>query len=103
MHVGNESHEPLFIHSFHGTATATATTSLSYLLFFFRFPVEPLSKFVLCFSEKLIISSLEKKEEIVQKALMVSGTRCPFVSVFGCEVVRGAAAPMGPMTYAVFI
>ena len=34
---------------------------------------------------------------------MVSGTRCPFVSVCGCEVVRRAAAPKGPMTYAVFI
>ena len=34
---------------------------------------------------------------------MVSGTRCPYVSVCGCEVVKGAAAPKGPMTYAVFI
>ena len=34
---------------------------------------------------------------------MVSGTRCPYVNVCGCEVVRGAAAPKGPMTYAVFI
>ena len=34
---------------------------------------------------------------------MVSGTRCPYVSLCGCEVVRGAAAPKGPMTYAVFI
>ena len=34
---------------------------------------------------------------------MVSGTRCPYVILFGCEVVRGAAAPKGPMTYAVFI
>ena len=34
---------------------------------------------------------------------MVSGTRCPYVSVCGCEVVRGAAAPKGPMTYAVVI
>ena len=34
---------------------------------------------------------------------MVSGTRCPYVSECGCEVVRGAAAPKGPMTYAVFI
>ena len=34
---------------------------------------------------------------------MVSGTRCPFVSVYGCEVVRRAAAPKGPMTYAVSI
>ena len=25
------------------------------------------------------------------------------MSVCGCEVVRGAAAPKGPMTYAVFI
>ena len=33
---------------------------------------------------------------------MVSGTRCPYVSVCWCEVVRGAAAPKGPMTYAVF-
>ena len=32
---------------------------------------------------------------------MVSGTRCPYVSVCGCEVVRGAAAPKEPMTYAV--
>ena len=32
---------------------------------------------------------------------MVSGTRCPYVSVCGCEVVRGAAAPKGLMTYAV--
>ena len=34
---------------------------------------------------------------------MVSGTRCPYVTVCGCEVVRGAAAQKGPMTYAVFI
>ena len=34
---------------------------------------------------------------------MVSGTRCPYVSVYGCEVVRGAAAPNWPMTYAVVI
>ena len=26
---------------------------------------------------------------------MVSGTRCPYVSVCGCEVVRGAAGPEG--------
>ena len=25
------------------------------------------------------------------------------MSVYGCEVVRGAAAPKGPMTYAVFM
>ena len=25
---------------------------------------------------------------------MVSGTRCPYVSVCGCEMVSGAAAPM---------
>ena len=31
---------------------------------------------------------------------MVSGTRCPYVSVCGGKVVRGAAAPKGPMTYA---
>ena len=31
---------------------------------------------------------------------MVSGTRCPYMSVCECEVVRGAAAPKGPMTYA---
>ena len=34
---------------------------------------------------------------------MVSGTPCPYVDVCGCEVVRGAAARMGLMTYAVFI
>ena len=34
---------------------------------------------------------------------MVSGTRCPYVSVWWCEVVRGAVAPREPMTYAVFI
>ena len=34
---------------------------------------------------------------------MVSSTNCPYVSVCGCEVVRGAAAPKGPMTYAVFV
>ena len=34
---------------------------------------------------------------------MVSGSRCPYVNVSGCEVVRGAAAPKGQMTYAVFI
>ena len=33
---------------------------------------------------------------------MVSGTRCPYVSVCGYEVVSGAAAPNGPMTYADF-
>ena len=31
---------------------------------------------------------------------MVSGTRCPYVSVYGYKVVRGAAAPKGSMTYA---
>ena len=31
---------------------------------------------------------------------MVSSTRCPYVSVCGWVVVRGAAAPKGPMTYA---
>ena len=31
---------------------------------------------------------------------MVSGTQCPYVSSCGCEVVRGAAAPKGQMTYA---
>ena len=31
---------------------------------------------------------------------MVSGTRCPYVSICGCVMVRGAAAPKGPMTYA---
>ena len=34
---------------------------------------------------------------------MVSGTRCPYVSSCGCEVVKRAAAPKGLMTYAVFI
>ena len=34
---------------------------------------------------------------------MVSGTCCPYVSVCGYEVVSGAAAPKGPMTYADFI
>ena len=34
---------------------------------------------------------------------MVSGTRCPYVSVCGCEVVRGAAALKGLMAYAVVI
>ena len=29
---------------------------------------------------------------------MVSGTRCPYVSVCGCEVVSGAAAPKGTMS-----
>ena len=43
------------------------------------------------------------KKVMVAKALEVSGTRCPYVSVSGWEVVRGAAAPKGPMTYAVFI
>ena len=33
---------------------------------------------------------------------MVSGTLCPYVSVSGCEVVSGAAAPEGPITYADF-
>ena len=31
---------------------------------------------------------------------MVSGTRCPYVSVCGYVRVRGAVAPKGPMTYA---
>ncbi|MEE3022816.1 MAG: hypothetical protein VX367_09450 [SAR324 cluster bacterium] len=31
---------------------------------------------------------------------MVSGTRCSYVSVCGCVMVRGAVAPKGPMTYA---
>ena len=30
---------------------------------------------------------------------MVSGTRCPYVGVFGDEMMRGAVAPEGPMTY----
>ena len=34
---------------------------------------------------------------------MVSATRCAYVSVCGCEVVRGAATPKGPMTYAVYL
>ena len=34
---------------------------------------------------------------------MVSGTRSPYVSVCGCEVVSGAAVLKGPMTYADFI
>ena len=34
---------------------------------------------------------------------MVSSTHCRYVSVCGYEVVRGAAAPKGLMTYAVFI
>ena len=34
---------------------------------------------------------------------MVSGTCCPYVSVCGCKVVRGAAALKSPMTYAVVI
>ena len=44
---------------------------------------------------------LKKAEEvIVAKAL--DGQRYPLpLSVCGCEVVRGAAAPKGPMTYAV--
>ena len=32
---------------------------------------------------------------------MVIGTRGPYVSVCGCVMVRGAAAPNGLMTYAV--
>ena len=31
---------------------------------------------------------------------MVSGTRCPYMSIHGCGMVRGAAAPKGVMTYA---
>ena len=34
---------------------------------------------------------------------MASGTRCPYVSICGCVMVRGAAALKGPMTYAYFI
>ena len=34
---------------------------------------------------------------------MVSGTHCPYVSVCGCKMVRGAAAAKGPMTYAAVI
>ena len=34
---------------------------------------------------------------------MVSGTRCPYVSLCGCDVGRGAVALKGPITYAVFI
>ena len=34
---------------------------------------------------------------------MVSGTRCPYMSVCGCLMVRGAAAQKGPMTYAVLV
>ena len=42
----------------------------------------------------------EEEEEQSQKRHMVSGTQCPYVSVCGCVMVRGAAAPKGPMTYA---
>ena len=41
-------------------------------------------------------SSKTTKKLIVAKALdgqRLSGTRCPGVSVCGCEVVRGAAGP----------
>ena len=31
---------------------------------------------------------------------MAIGTRCPYMSVSECKVVRGAAAPKGPMTFA---
>ena len=31
---------------------------------------------------------------------MVSGTRCPYKSVFESEMVKRAAAAKGPMTYA---
>ena len=41
-----------------------------------------------------------KKERIVAKAL--DGQRYP-LPLCGCEVVSGAAAPKGPMTYADFI
>ena len=38
-------------------------------------------------------------DQQLQKCYVVSGTRCPYVSVSGCEVVSGAAAPKGPVTY----
>ena len=41
-----------------------------------------------------------KKIKDSQKHQMASGTRCPYVSSCGYEVVSGAAAPKGPMTFA---
>ena len=43
------------------------------------------------------------REEIVAKALDGQQYPLPLLSVCGCEVVRRAAAPKEPMTYAVFI
>ena len=45
----------------------------------------------------------EKKNKKSQKRQVVSGTRCPYVSICGCVMVRGAAAPKGPMTYAKYV
>ena len=36
---------------------------------------------------------------IVAKALHGRRYQCPYVSVCGNEIMRGAAAPKGPMTY----
>ena len=44
-----------------------------------------------------------KKKLVIQGSHKVSGTHCPYVSKCGCMMVRGAAAPKGPMTYADFI
>ena len=40
---------------------------------------------------------------VLNKTNSRKSTRCPYVSVCECVVVRGAAAPKGPMTYAGFI
>ena len=37
--------------------------------------------------------------QLLQKRYMVSGTRCPCVSLCWHEMVKGVAAPEGPLPY----
>ena len=49
----------------------------------------------------IVLSVLNNRQtEIVTKALDGQRYPCPYVSICGCVMIRGAAAPMGPMTYA---
>ena len=55
------------------------------------------------FSMVRVITLAKIIKTICSVFFLATVTRCPYVSVCGCEVVRGAAAPKRPMTYAVFI
>ena len=43
--------------------------------------------------------ALDPKSGLSDRSHMVSGTHCPYVGVCKDELVKGAAAPEGPMTY----